>query len=210
MNVRSRASKSMKTIIMKKRVKSIRSYPVCVFSRCKAGVGHGTVLSPWGPDAVVCLGRLHARMNVWELGGFVRVKPCDCGHVSRLQTDSTQSHEPHVLDGAFNSSPSPRAHSHTHTHRHRRTRAHTHTHRHAHTNTHTRAPPPLALSRSTTHFCSSPPLGLSLVYHHAPAHQAHRVCRADCVYMLEVEVEQQFFPQNGGTQFCGKIYSIFN
>lgn len=54
-----------------------------------------------GPARSVC-GAGWARDDVLN-------KPCDCRHVSPCarEADSTPSHEPHVSDGAFNSSPRP-------------------------------------------------------------------------------------------------------
>lgn len=91
------------------RKKSISSYPACArfpvvscsraqLEFCRPEVRGLSSKSREAPRPAQCV-------RAGWISDYVLNKPCDCRHVSQLQTDSTPSHEPHVLDGAFNSSP---------------------------------------------------------------------------------------------------------
>lgn len=101
-------------------------------------------------------------VNVRELGGFVTIayvlnKPSDCRHVSQPEAQTRHRHMSLTCWTAL-STPHPPPLTHTHTH----------------------LPP--RCSWSTTHFCSTPPLGPSPVYHHAPTLEATVFVESRTVY----------------------------
>lgn len=85
------------------------------------------------------LGRVCELLGGFELrAASVLNTPCDYsrGAQPRTHTHSTPSHEPHVLDGAFNSSPSPRGLARAHKHARAHVGNHSHTHSHSHSRLH--------------------------------------------------------------------------
>ena len=114
--------KKQKTKQRKKVSPVIHCLCMCVWERetvCSRWELRGALLSPWGPDSVICLGKAPRPARCVRAGwvcDYVLNKPCDCRHVSRRET--RHRHMSLTCWTALSTPHPPRTHAHTHTHTH--------------------------------------------------------------------------------------------